>query len=195
MEQPFLRGTIERLILVALGSNGDSPYGGARATVQGAGEVLRAAFGDGVAISRLFATPAFPAGSGPDFVNAAAAFHSAAAPGDILTRLHEIEAEFGRTRRKRWGKRSLDLDLIAVGDLVLPDPITQAHWRDLHLSEQQRKAPEELILPHPRIQDRAFVLVPLADVADGWRHPELGLTVAQMYAACPEPEIAGVKPL
>jgi 2-amino-4-hydroxy-6-hydroxymethyldihydropteridine diphosphokinase len=183
------------LTLVALGSNADSPHGGAQATVQAAVAALRRAFGDGVAVSRFFATPAFPAGSGPDFVNAAAAFRSAEAPFDILARLHEIEAAFGRSRSARWGQRSLDLDLIAVGDLVLPDAATQSHWRDLPLSEQQRIAPADLILPHPRLQDRAFVLVPLADVAEQWRHPELGLTVARMLAARPESEKAAVTPL
>lgn len=195
MTQPFLRDTPERLTLVALGSNAESPHGGARTTVQAAMAALQASFEDGIAVSRLFATPAFPTGSGPDFVNAAVAFHSVAAASDILDRLHGIEAEFGRTRRARWGQRSLDLDLIAMGDLVLPDAATQARWRDLPLTEQQRHAPEELILPHPRVQDRAFVLVPLADVAVEWRHPILDLSVAQMLAARPETEKAGVKPL
>jgi 2-amino-4-hydroxy-6-hydroxymethyldihydropteridine diphosphokinase len=183
------------LTLVALGSNASSPHGDARATVQAAVAALRAAFGDGVSVSRFFATPAFPAGSGPDFVNAAAAFHCADAPGNILARLHEIEVAFGRRRGARWGQRSLDLDLIAVGDLVLPDAVTQTRWRDLPLSEQQRIAPADLILPHPRLQDRAFVLVPLADVAEHWRHPGLGLTVAQMRASRPAAEIAAVAPL
>ena len=195
MTQPFLRGTIESLTLVAIGSNASSPYGDARATVQASVAALRAAFGDGVAVSRFFATPAFPAGSGPDFVNAAAAFRCADAPGKILARLHEIEADFGRSRGARWGQRSLDLDLIAVGDHILPDAATQTHWRDLPLSEQQRIAPTDLILPHPRLQDRAFVLVPLADVAAHWRHPGLGLTVTQMRAARPADEVAAVAPL
>jgi 2-amino-4-hydroxy-6-hydroxymethyldihydropteridine diphosphokinase len=178
-----------------MGSNAGSPHGDARATVQASVAALRAAFGDGVAVSRFFATPAFPAGSGPDFVNAAAAFRSADAPNNILARLHEIEAAFGRSRGTRWGQRSLDLDLIAVGDRVLPDTATQTHWRDLPLPEQQRTAPADLILPHPRLQDRAFVLVPLADVAEHWRHPVLGLTVAQMRAVRPADEIAAVAPL
>ncbi len=47
-----------------------------------------------------------------------------------------IEAEFGRERRQRWGQRTLDLDLLAVGDLVLPDPATQTGWRELQADEQ-----------------------------------------------------------
>lgn len=147
--------------------------------------------------SRLYRTPAFPAGSGPDFVNAVFAFSvpPGRTPGQILAELHRIEADFGRTRDRRWGPRSLDLDLLAVADTVLPDAATQDRWRALPAPDQARIAPDTLILPHPRLQDRAFVLVPLADVAPGWVHPRLGLSVAQMLAALPEAARAEVVPL
>ena len=60
---------------------------------------------------------------------------------------------------------------------------------------QKTEAPEELILPHPRLQDRAFVLVPMADVAPDWRHPVLGETVTEMVAALPSEDVASVTPL
>ena len=95
----------------------------------------------------------------------------------------------------RWGMRTLDLDLLALGDSVLPDVETQDQWRELSPDMQARTAPDRLILPHPRLQDRAFVLVPLADVAQDWKHPRTGLSVAQMLAALPPADVAEVKPL
>jgi 2-amino-4-hydroxy-6-hydroxymethyldihydropteridine diphosphokinase len=112
-----------------------------------------------------------------------------------LSRLHAIEARFGRERVRRWGPRTLDLDLLAYGELVLPDAVTQDRWRGLSPADQATQAPAELILPHPRLQDRAFVLVPLADVAPDWRHPRLGLTVLEMLNRLELAEIAAVTPL
>jgi 2-amino-4-hydroxy-6-hydroxymethyldihydropteridine diphosphokinase len=146
-------------------------------------------------MSRLYASPCFPTGAGPDYVNAAALLETDLDPQVLLDRLHAIEARFGRKRAQRWGPRTLDLDLLAYGDLVLPDPATQDRWRNLAPKAQTTQAPEQLILPHPRLQDRAFVLVPLADVAPDWRHPRLGLTVLEMLNRLELAEIAAVTPL
>lgn len=145
--------------------------------------------------SRLYSTPAFPEGSGPDFVNAAIRLETDLTPEDMLAALHQIEAEAGRERTVRWGQRTLDLDLIAMGDAVLPDLGAHRHWRDLSLEDQVKYAPEQLILPHPRLQDRSFVLVPLADVAPEWVHPILGRSVLEMRDARPAAELASVIPI
>jgi len=135
--------------------------------------------------SALYATPAFPAGAGADFVNAAIVISTDLPPSEILAALHEIEANADRVRRTRWGQRTLDIDLIGCAAEVLPDPATFAQWRDLPLTDQMATAPDRLILPHPRLQDRAFVLVPLVEVAPDWRHPVSGLTVVEMLAELP----------
>ncbi|CUH66284.1 2-amino-4-hydroxy-6-hydroxymethyldihydropteridinepyrophosphokinase [Thalassovita gelatinovora] len=139
--------------------------------------------------SRLFITPCFPEGAGPDYVNGALRCRTEKTPVEILSILHKVEERFGRKRPMaagRWAGRTLDLDLIAVGNHVLPDRATVGQWIDLPISDQMTLAPEQLILPHPRIQDRAFVLVPLCEVAAGWKHPILGKSVAELCAQLPK---------
>lgn len=136
-----------------------------------------------------------PAGSGPDYLNAAASFRWSGTPDALLTLLHRIEAELGRTRDGRWTARIVDLDLIALDDALRPDPAVQAHWAAMPPDRAAIEVPDRLILPHPRMAERSFVLVPLADVAPEWCHPQTGLSVAQMLAARPEPERAGIVPV
>lgn len=183
--------------LVAFGANlpfeGEPPA----ATVRRAASELAKEGLSVRSLSRLFATPCFPAGAGPDYVNAAAVIEVGAEtdPASILQALHRVEAQFGRQREQRWGMRTLDLDLLALGDPVLPDAATQDSWRRLAPEAQRREVPGGLILPHPRLQDRAFVLVPLADVAPDWVHPRTGLSVRQMLEALPQADRDAVKPL
>ena len=146
-------------------------------------------------LSRLYATPAFPPGSGPDFVNAALVIPWADTPEALLDLLPEIEAGFGRTRTDRWEARVLDLDLIALGQDVRPDAGTQAQWRALPLDRAAQETPGTLILPHPRLQERAFVLVPLADVAPDWRHPLTGESVREMLETLPAEDLAEIRPI
>lgn len=184
-------------MLVAFGAN--LPAGGA-APAETVAAAIAALAGEGLEImrrSRLFATPAFPPGNGPDYVNAAALY---AAPDDmdagaVLAMCHRVETIHGRVRAARWGQRTLDADLLAFGNLVLPDAGTFREWHDLPPEAQPGRTPDRLILPHPRLHERAFVLVPLAEVAPEWIHPVLGQSVAAMLAGLPEAERAAVRPL
>lgn len=147
-------------------------------------------------ISQFWRSPAYPAGSGPDFVNAAACLLTSLTPQALLERLHLIEARIGRDRSSgRWSARVLDLDLIGWSDLILPDIATLRHWMALPPDKQAQQAPDRLILPHPRMHERGFVLVPLAQIAPQWRHPLTGQSVARMLAALPASEIARITPI
>ncbi|MCG7522101.1 2-amino-4-hydroxy-6-hydroxymethyldihydropteridine diphosphokinase [Ruegeria sp. Ofav3-42] len=179
--------------VIALGANLKLREYGPKVTLQRA---IDAILRQGVVIratSRFFETPCFPVGAGPDYVNAAALIETDRTPPELLNLLHQIEHEFGRERVQRWGMRTLDLDLVCYDDLILPDRPEFDRWLTLPAEEQTQKAPDQLILPHPRLQDRAFVLVPMADVAPDWRHPVLGRTVTEMLADLPAGDIAAVK--
>lgn len=184
-----------REILIALGGNVASTVGlPSQTLVQAINSLVR----DGLelrAVSRFFNTPCFPVGAGPDFVNAVVLVQSRRTPEDLLDLLIRLEAGFGRNRERRWGARTLDLDLLAMGDTVLPDAAVQAHWRGLSPDRQLAEVPDRLILPHPRLQDRAFVLGPMADIAPDWRHPLIGKTTLEMLRARPASEIAEITPL
>jgi 2-amino-4-hydroxy-6-hydroxymethyldihydropteridine diphosphokinase len=134
-----------------------------------------------VSLSRFYETPAYPEGSGPNFINSVIKVEANYSPHGILQKLHEIEEKFERQRNSRWGARTLDLDLIAMEGQVFPSNEVFQYWFDLSLGEQKAKIPSELILPHPRIQDRVFVLSPLLDIEPNWLHPILKKTVAQLY--------------
>lgn len=182
-------------MLIALGSNVTSQFGPPESTISAALKALENRGALIRAVSRYFSTPAFPEGNGPDFINAAADLDAPWDPATALSQLHEVEAEFGRQRDVRWGARTLDLDLIAMDDLVCPDPHTHKIWREMPLDQQMRMTPTELILPHPRMQDRAFVLVPLCDIAPDWQHPAHGASVQQMCDALPQTLRDEVRPL
>lgn len=181
--------------LIALGANLPSGAREPAETLLESISLISKGLGDRVAASRLYRTPAFPPGAGPDYLNAAAGFRWSGGPEALLTLLNRVEQTLGRTRGARWEARIIDLDLIAHGTDVRPDARTQRHWAGLPMSLASVETPDTLILPHPRLTERSFVLVPLADIAPDWRHPLTGLSVTEMLEARPEAERAEITPV
>lgn len=146
-------------------------------------------------ISRFWHTPAEPIGSGPNYVNAATTILTSLSAETVLQRLHDLEADFGRDRSTgRWSSRVLDLDLLAWDDRIAPDEDGLRRWINLPRDKQLTDAPETLILPHPRMQDRGFVLAPLAEIAPNWRHPLTGKAVVEMLQELGSAGLAGMTP-
>lgn len=153
-----------KLILIALGANMGTPE-----------TALPAAWTDVVAaldlrhsrLSRLVRSRPAEAATGPCFANAVGLGYTSANPAAVLTHLHAIEAEFGRDRQREGhhGPRTLDLDLLAVGELRCEEPT--------------------LILPHPRLHQRDFVLVPLLELLPNWVDPRSGLPGRELLSALP----------
>jgi 2-amino-4-hydroxy-6-hydroxymethyldihydropteridine diphosphokinase len=151
------------MILVGIGSNVQGPWGPPPETVRHAIAALDEAPVRLVKASRPIVTAPFGQTDQPDFVNAVAEIETTLDPRALLARLHAIERSAGRVRALRWGPRTLDLDLLDYDGLV-----------DAREAGPAGEPP--LVLPHPGIPERTFVLQPIAEIAPDWRHPVLGQT-------------------
>lgn len=187
--QGTLPSTYAKTCIIAIGSNGSKQERDNLEIVANSIEMVSASGLEVLDTSHFYRTKAFPAESGSDFVNVALLCKTNEKPSRILEILHEIEGKLGRIRMERWGQRSIDLDLICVADHVAPSIDTFHHWLNLSFDQQKMVAPKEIILPHPRLQDRAFVLVPMNDIAPDWVHPVLGRSVAEFLSDLPDDQI------
>lgn len=179
-------------VLIALGSNVTSHIGTPAQTLQAMPGLLSDAGLKVERISRIFHTPAVPAGSGPDFANAVIGAKTDQSARDLLAGLHQVEQRFARDRKARWAPRTLDLDLLSYGTAIEPDRSVFERWAGLPPEKQQSQAPDQLILPHPRLHERAFVLLPLLDIAPDWVHPALGLSTRDMVDRLPPAALNGI---
>ena len=157
------------MILIALGANLPSHAGGPRETCLSALDDLKRHQIVTLKLSRWFESAPVPASDQPSYFNAVASVETDRSPADLLKILLATEQQYGRTRTTKNEPRTLDLDLLAYHDRI------------------EGGCPE---LPHPRLQDRAFVLLPLRDIAPHWSHPVTGATVEAMISALESPESA-----
>ena len=132
--------TSSRRAAIALGSN----QGNRLTNLQGAVDALAETEGVEVAaVSGVFETDPVGGPEQPDFLNAVVVLVTTLSARELLGRAHEIEQRFGRVRSERWGPRTLDVDIVAVGNELVDEP--------------------DLVVPHPRAAERAFVLLPWLD--------------------------------
>ena len=125
-----------------------------------------------VKASRVWLTAPVPASDQPWYHNQIIEVETKLSPIALLEALQNIEKNFGRVRAARNAPRVIDLDLIAYHDEILDRP--------------------ELIVPHPRMHERAFVLLPLQEIAPGWTHPVSGTALATLIGALPADQEAKI---
>jgi 2-amino-4-hydroxy-6-hydroxymethyldihydropteridine diphosphokinase len=154
------------VIFIAIGSNQPGTFASPQALCEAA---IKAMEREGLRItarSRWYSSaPLPPDPTQPWYINGAVSVATSLEPIALLALLNRIESEFGRVRTAQNGPRTLDLDLLAHGCRLIDSP--------------------SLTIPHPRLHERAFVLLPLLDIAPNWRHPQTGEQIREMLDSLP----------
>ncbi len=163
-------------IYIALGGNIPHNNRAPRETISDALSALERAGIEIVERSSDWNSPAWPDPADPAYVNATARIETDLPPRRLLDLMHRVETDFGRTRAVRWASRTLDLDLIDYRGRELTDP-------------------DGMEIPHPRAAQRAFVLLPLQEIAGDWREPGSGRHIADLIARLDPVDLDAMKKL
>ena len=145
---------------LSLGSN----IGDRQALMTQALAMLEGAAGRVVKQSAFYATKAWGITDQPDFLNICAAIETDLSPQELLTTILQTERNLGRQRKIKWGERTIDIDILFYDDAIINE--------------------QDLIVPHPYIQDRRFILVPMVEIAPDLVHSLLHKTIDQLLKDC-----------
>jgi 2-amino-4-hydroxy-6-hydroxymethyldihydropteridine diphosphokinase len=156
---------MSHIVYLGLGSNLGDRKANLQAAIEGIEPVARL-----LAASPIYQTPPWGYFAQPDFLNQVIRVETDQSPSELLVYMKDLETRLGRTATVRYGPRTIDIDILFYDDLILDEP--------------------GLTIPHPRIQGRAFVLVPLADLAPDMLHPLEGKTISAMLEQVDRSEIA-----
>ena len=158
------------MILIGLGANLPSRYGTPPETLAAAIRALEVLGISVIASSRIWLTTPVPISDQPWYHNAVISIETALSPTALLKALQSVEENFGRVRDIRNEPRVIDLDLLTYHDKILNQ--------------------DDLIVPHPRLHERGFVLLPIQDIAPDWQHPVTRASLSDLIKTLPPEQFA-----
>ena len=156
------------LVYIGLGSNLENPLQQIKTAINDLQAIAEIAI---VSVSSLYQSPPMGPADQPDYINAVLALKTILNPHQLLDVLQSVEQLHGRERKRHWGERTLDLDILLYGDQILDD--------------------ERLKIPHPGMHERAFVLYPLAEIAPDVEIPGIG-NLQEILPLCPQGDLQQV---
>ena len=180
--------------IIVLGSNLSSEFGSST-------EILKKCVGElksfqpiqSLVESKWYISSSFVDKSEPRYVNVGIRFCTNLKPKELLNFTSDLEIKYGRKRQRRWEPRTCDIDILLCDQLILPSKLYFEKWLKLDFSEKIELSPNELILPHPRLQERTFFLKPLNDLQPDWTHPFLEMKAKEMLDSLPSNELQNIE--
>ena len=182
--------------IVVLGSNLSSEFGNSAETLKKCVDEITSNPSIGSPLeSNWYISASFLNKREPRYVNVGIRFCTKLKPKKLLNLTSGLENKYGRKRRERWGPRTCDIDILLCDQQILPSKLHFNKWLKLNISDQIRLVPNELILPHPRLQERTFFLKPLDDLQPDWIHPFLKVKAKEMLDSLPPYELESIQEL
>ena len=179
--------------VVVLGSNLPSKFGNSAETlIKCVDEIKSNPAIQSLLESNWYISSSFLDEREPRYVNVGIRFNTTLKPIDLLNYTSGLENKYGRKRERRWEPRTCDIDILLCDQLILPSRSHFEKWLRLDFSDQIKLSPIELILPHPRLQERTFFLKPLNDLQPNWIHPFLGMKAKEMLDILPPNELENI---